>query len=551
MEWVKRWWTQIQAQLGELTVSQKLLIGTLLIVIPMMLWLVVQYAAEPQMVPVLDQPMDSSQRARITSYLDSRRIDYEMVGDRIAVPVDRRLDVLASLQMQKLLPEDTTTGFDKIIENQSWWQSSEQNRQLYLIAKQKVLSRVLAAYPWIQDATVIVSRPQNQGFGSTSQRPTASVNLVMAEGQINQDRVDSVAGLVSGAVAEMRPEDVTVIDAVAGRQWKTREDDQVLPGDSLETIQAQERYYREKLASALSYISNVIVAVNVDVDMTRKQMDVTRYSQDDSLELLTREQSEETETSEPGTGGEPGVRANAGANIAGAGGAAGQSSTTESSEAEFEAFPGRTHEVSSTPAGIPTRISATVNVPRSFFVRLFRQDNPDAAEPTDEALQPLIDRHLQRIEQQIRPLVTAEAEGQLAVDVYPDGGAPEIESDQAATAGTSPMLIANGYLRPALLGLLAVVSLAMMALMVRKATQKPQMPSAEELAGMPQQLKSDEEDEDRFMGEVGEDDDALPGMELDEETLKQRKLAKHVSDMVKSNPTDIATLINRWIKRPR
>jgi len=89
MDFVKRWLTQIQAQLTELTVSQKLLIGTLMVVIPMMLLMIFQWAASPEMVPVLDQPLDSARQTRITATLDSRGVEYKIDGDRIMVPREK------------------------------------------------------------------------------------------------------------------------------------------------------------------------------------------------------------------------------------------------------------------------------------------------------------------------------------------------------------------------------------------------------------------------------------------------------------------------------
>jgi len=107
-----------------------------------------------------------------------------------------------------------------------------------------------------------------------------------------------------------------VIDAIAGRQFKVKREDQLAGGDYMETTQAQERYVREKINETLRYIRNVIVAVNVEVDLTRKQTESTKFDQASSIELQKETKTKTVENSESGSGGEPGVRANTGADIA-------------------------------------------------------------------------------------------------------------------------------------------------------------------------------------------------------------------------------------------
>ncbi|MEX2672227.1 MAG: hypothetical protein WD294_08975 [Phycisphaeraceae bacterium] len=542
MEFARRWLAQIQAQLSDLSVSAKMLIGTLAFMLPLLLWVVVQYAMTPQMVALLDQPIEAQARYQITAALDDRGIAYRTMGDRVLVPRGEHANLLAELQMLQVLPEDTTRGFDALVERQTWWQSSEQNRQMMMITKQNVLSNVVRAYPSVHDATVIISMPREQGFGRTHREPTASVNVMLSGGQrLDQRKVDAIAGLVAGAVAELKPENVTVIDAAAGQQWTIRKEGEVIPGDYLELLHAQEGYYRNKLAETLRYIPEVIVAVNVNVDVTRKETDQTRYDQDSSLELLTMERRETTRSESADTGAEPGVRANAGADIAGGGGG-GTLSTTETTESGFSPFAGRTHEVSATPGGIPTRISATINVPRSFFVDLYMQDQEeDAPLPTDEVLEALIAEHTDRIRRQVEPLVLAQDAGEVVVDVYPDAR-PRMEMD-AAQAGAGGLL-ADGYAKPIGLGALALVSLSMMLLMVRKASQKPPTPSIQELAGVPPRIETEID----MVGEVDESDSVLDGMELDDDTLRQRKISEQVSEMIKANPSDVARIMNRWAK---
>jgi flagellar M-ring protein FliF len=548
MDFIRRSMTQIQAQLSQLAASQKALIGLLALMVPLMMVTVWHYAASPQMVAVLPQAIPADKRGQITQFLDMHQIAYKVEGEKILVPTERRYEVQASLAAQQLLPEDTSAGFGTIVAGQNWWQSSTQNMQVYNIALQNELARVIKAYPWVRNATVIISRPQETGFGATHQKPSAAVNIVMANGRMDQAKVDAIAGLVSGAVAEMTPDGVTVIDAIAGRQFKVKRDDQLAGGDYMETTQAQERYVREKINETLRYIRNVIVAVNVEVDLTRKQTESTKFDQASSIELQKETKTKTVENSESGSGAEPGVRANTGADIGG-GGAAGRKNSNEEVESTFEPHAGSVTEHSTHPGGIPTRISATVNIPRGYFVAIFKQGKADAKDPSDEDLKPLIETNLARIKKQIELLCQTKEAGQVAVDMYPDvemvaaldgaGGSP-------AAAGVIGTLAGGETIKNGILGVLALASIGGMMLMVRKASQRPVIPTAAELAGIPPQLSAG----DDVIGEVDASESPLAGMELNDDEIRHRKLADQVTDMVKANPSEAATLVKRWMKKP-
>jgi flagellar biosynthesis/type III secretory pathway M-ring protein FliF/YscJ len=48
------------------------------------------------------------------------------------------------------------------------------------------------------------------------------------------------------------------------------------------------------------------------------------------------------------------------------------------------------------------------------------------------------------------------------------------------------------------------------------------------------------------IGEADEAEPALPGMELDDDQIRSRKVAEQVSELIRSNPNDAASLLRRW-----
>jgi flagellar biosynthesis/type III secretory pathway M-ring protein FliF/YscJ len=96
----------------------------------------------------------------------------------------------------------------------------------------------------------------------------------------------------------------------------------------------------------------------------------------------------------------------------------------------------------------------------------------------------------------------------------------------------------------AVVALLAVVALGMMIMMVRKSSRPIELPTPEELVGIPPALHADSD----LVGEADESDAPMPGIELGDDEIKRAKLLEQVAEMVKQNPETAASLLSRWIE---
>jgi flagellar biosynthesis/type III secretory pathway M-ring protein FliF/YscJ len=94
-----------------------------------------------------------------------------------------------------------------------------------------------------------------------------------------------------------------------------------------------------------------------------------------------------------------------------------------------------------------------------------------------------------------------------------------------------------------ILGALALVAVGMMLSMVRKAGRKVDLPTAEELVGIPPALKNAGD----LVGEADEGDTAMAGIEVGDDQLKTSKILEQVGKLVDESPGDAAKLINRWV----
>ena len=95
------------------------------------------------------------------------------------------------------------------------------------------------------------------------------------------------------------------------------------------------------------------------------------------------------------------------------------------------------------------------------------------------------------------------------------------------------------------LGGMAIVSLAMMLMMVRRATAHEELPTAEELVGFPPALAGAEVD---LVGEAEELTPALEGVEIGEEQIRKQEMLEQISSMVRETPDEAAHLLRKWIR---
>jgi len=448
------------------------------------------------------------------------------------------------MMQDELLASDTSSAFDNLIANQSPWLSDRQNETALLVAKQKMLSDVIRRWKGVQGADVIISMPEDRGFGRVYVRPSASVNVTMRSGKkITRKMVDAFAGMVAGAVAEMTPEDVVVIDANMGRQYTVKSSVEQFADDAVVRLQQLEDYYHHKISDLiLSFIPGAFVAVNVQMNpVVYRDVNTTEY---DRSQLVQSERLRTEENVTKNQAAEPGARSNTMADIQ-TGGGAQTSSKVEESETTFGEKPVTQTATRREMGQDATKINVTVIVPDSYFRGVYRSTNSQAeSEPSEADLQPLVTRELSRIEEMVKPLIeTRDGEGLIQAERFVDPSRLMAALDQSPQSATMTDVLDSRWVKPVGLGLLALLSLAIMFGMVRKASQRPAMPSVEELAGVPPQLDSEEE----LIGEAAESEAEMGGMEVDEAEIRNRKLTEQISDLIKANPDEAARLVSRWV----
>ncbi len=552
MDFLKSQLDRIQQQLSGLNASQKMLTGSLVVIMVMTLLYWGRYAGTPEMQPLLDQPFAADDIARVTSSIAAKGIEYKVVGDRVMVPADRKMEVLADLGYQQMLPRDTKNGFDEMVKQMSLWESPTLENKKFNRAKEMTLGQLLSKFPNVSNAQVMIDPTEERIIGAGGGiQPSATVYLSMRDG-VKPDKklVYAAADVVAGAQAGLPRDRVAVIVDGVSYPVKSKGDDGFggMDDDFIQLTQMYERRYVTKIQGQLAFIKGALVSVTVDLNTVSRQEQATEV---DPLKFVHKpieetSSSEETSNSSPNTG-DVGVGANTQVTVEGTGGGDRNTSTVDKTETRYQLETSRKVITSKMPAGTATVVAATVRVPRSFFINLFkaRSGAASSAEPTDAVLKPIIDAELPKIRDDVMACTGLTDLNAVKVDTYPDPAPLPEMATGAATASSAPVsMLLGSHVKEIGVLALAVFSLVMVMMMVRKSTPQPVI-----AARMEPREPAPKPTAAEMAAEVGAGDLMMDGMELDEDAVKTHQMLNQVETMVKDNPDAAANLVKRWLNR--
>lgn len=561
----------IARYLGQLTVTHRLLVGCLVVMMVMTLFLVSQYAGSPSMRELIPgAPAEAQQRA--AEYLRTTGTPHRMgANGAVMVPVDRHPVVFAQMAQSGNLPDDKTILFHNLVENQPWTLSRDQQRQVSNIALQNELARWIREFDGISKAMVLIDVPDVVGIGAPTRKPTASVTVWPTYGsRIDQKMVDAIANFVAGSRAGLEAVNVRIIDGSTGTQRTATSSDALLPMTYREHQAAFEADLKAKIEGLIQHIPGAFAAVTAQVDVTRQSVQTERFLPKDAgtVQLPARDSMRESTDTREARAAEPGLRSNVTSDIFTGGGGGTQSSQSEA-ETEFETRFGKRVEQVVDPRGMPTHLAATVLIPERFIVGILEREAARAAgngaaptPPTAQEIESRFARERLAIEESISPHLTvtrmlpdgqvSQARGEVKVSMIPvDGPGMAGGANGAGMFGggltlvSGPLGIGGGLVDKVVLGVLAVVALAMMLLMMRKAGKRTELPSAEELMGIPPTLPTNS----NLVGEADEGDSPMAGIEVGDDQLRLDKMLEQVGDMVTEKPMDAARLVSRWLSK--
>ncbi len=177
----------------------------------LLITILINLAAPPM--GLLYSNLDLREAGSITQALDQANIKYQVQGDGSTIMVPRDKVATARLMLAgKGLPTANSVGYE-IFDSQNALGQTDFIQQLNMKrATEGELARTIRALDGVTFARVHLVLPERQLFQDATDQASASVTIGVGAREPSTDQVRAVQNLVSGAVPNLKPERVVVID---------------------------------------------------------------------------------------------------------------------------------------------------------------------------------------------------------------------------------------------------------------------------------------------------------------------------------------------------
>jgi flagellar M-ring protein FliF len=264
----------------------------------LILTLFVRLIAVPDYKP-LYKDLDPADAQTLATQLDSQNISHEVSADgkEISVPADK-LDAARMMTATQGQPHSGRMGFE-LFDKMSWGQTEFDEKVAYQRALEGELERTIQTLADVQQARVHLVLPTDSVFLDRQRSAKAAVIVRLRHNGLSKEAVVAITRLVSGAVDELKPEDVSIIDADSERSLGVAHDG---PGND----QDEEARLTDRLINTLEpVVGTNAIRASVNVDFEEASTDENDEKYDPAVSALLTMQR--TEDSAGGTGSSSGV----------------------------------------------------------------------------------------------------------------------------------------------------------------------------------------------------------------------------------------------------
>ncbi|WP_394197620.1 flagellar basal-body MS-ring/collar protein FliF [Litoreibacter albidus] len=278
-------------------IKRATVIGSVVLVVLGVLFLT-RLAATPNM-GLLYSGLSPSAAGEIIDQLEAQDVRYEVRGSALYVDEARR-DHLRLTLAGAGLPANGGEGYELLDGLSGFGTTSQMFDAAYLRAKEGELARTIVANAQISAARVHIAQMSQSPFRRSSQ-PTASVSIRGNGGQISDATAEAIRFLVASAVAGLRPEDVSIINADLG---------QVMAQAGAETPVrtalahgARLKQNVERLILARTGVGGAVIEVNVDTLTDAETILERKFDPESRVAISTNTQETTSSTKNQGGGG--------------------------------------------------------------------------------------------------------------------------------------------------------------------------------------------------------------------------------------------------------
>ncbi|WP_414840647.1 flagellar basal-body MS-ring/collar protein FliF [Enterococcus saccharolyticus] len=231
---------------------------------------------------VLFTDLSQADAGTIVNDLKEKKIAYKLEDNGSTIMIDQKeIDSYRiDLAVENKLP-DSSTGFE-LFDQSDMMTTDEDRKVMYQRALTGELERAIGSLDGVQKVKVILVTPDDGVFSSEKKDATASIILTLNK-PLSDSAIQGIVTLASGAVENLNPENVKVVDG----------NGQVLAGGSEENSlsNASDRYISikntyedalekkvKKLLEPIYGAENLQVSINVDLDFDSVESTRTTYN---------------------------------------------------------------------------------------------------------------------------------------------------------------------------------------------------------------------------------------------------------------------------------
>jgi flagellar M-ring protein FliF len=265
---------------------------------------------------VLFSGLDGKDVQQVSQELAAANIPFEMTADGAGVQVPAEMLDKARMEVAaKGMPQTGRLGFE-LFDKPNWVGSEFDEKVNYQRALEGELEHTIGSLGMVRSARVHLVLPQPSLFSAEEKVAKASVVLKLKRASMDTEQADSIRSLVAGAVDNLSPDQVTLVDADGRVSFKPKSKD-VNEADVEQAMEAKLVAMLEPLAGR----DNVRATVNVSYDQGSEDRTDEVYDPNQTA-TLTLQKSEQVSESKNKATGVPGTASNSPAGAA-AGGVAG------------------------------------------------------------------------------------------------------------------------------------------------------------------------------------------------------------------------------------
>lgn len=277
-------WEKVKAFFKNMSTKVRIILGAFLAVILIaVIALILVLNNKPY--STLFTNLTTAEASEIIAYLQENGVtDYRLSGDTIEVRADQQDVLLAQLALAGY-PKDGTL-YDTYFNNVGTMSTTSERATAFKIAVEEKLAAVIRKFPGVRDADVQLAFGEERTyvFEDVNTETKATVYLDLVDGMtLSNQQVEGIRGLVSHAIEGLNIENVFITDGL-GNTYSAGDTADL--GDASLLKRQQEEYYnnliRTQVVQILSGIygtENVRVAVNTTMDVNRRYIESTEYSQ--------------------------------------------------------------------------------------------------------------------------------------------------------------------------------------------------------------------------------------------------------------------------------